>query len=146
MSLILIQIAPYSTLHFLWSSTTNLPSAPTLPTMQLRHWVTSLEAVNQITCSFFWSNKRLWTAFFSLPQHLLTHFYEELSFRQTIWLPCLHQVLRETLNLSSWFNLCVCFYLTVCFICVCVDVQMQYRELKVDPGQSPNKRRRTNPS
>lgn len=27
------------------------------------------------------------------------------------------------------------------------DVQvMQYRELKVDPGQSPNKRRRTNPS
>ena len=36
---------------------------PTLPTMQFSHWVTSLEAVRQITCSFLWSRKRLYSSF-----------------------------------------------------------------------------------
>ena len=31
------------------------------PTMQLSHWVTSLEAVYQITCSFLWSHNKLYT-------------------------------------------------------------------------------------
>ena len=39
--------------------------APTLPTMQPSHWVTSLEAVYQITCSILWSHERLYTAFFN---------------------------------------------------------------------------------
>ena len=34
----------------------NLPS--TLPTMQLCHWVTSLGAVYQMACSFFWSQEK----------------------------------------------------------------------------------------
>ena len=37
--------------------------APTLPTMQLRQWGTSLEVIHQITCRFHWSHKRLYTAF-----------------------------------------------------------------------------------
>ena len=37
---------------------------PTLPTMQPRHWVTSLEAFSQTTCRFFWSHKKCYTTFF----------------------------------------------------------------------------------
>ena len=39
--------------------------APTLPTMQLCHRLTSLEAVYQITCSFLCSHKRLFYCVFS---------------------------------------------------------------------------------
>ena len=35
----------------------------TLPTMQFSHWVTSLEAIYQITCSVLWSHKRLYITF-----------------------------------------------------------------------------------
>ena len=35
-----------------------------LPRMQLSCWVTSLEAVYQVTCSLFWSHNRLYTVLF----------------------------------------------------------------------------------
>ena len=38
---------------------------PTFPTMQLSHWVTSLEAVYQITWSFLGSHKRLYATLFT---------------------------------------------------------------------------------
>ena len=37
---------------------------PTLPMMQRSHWVTSLEAVYQIACSFLWSHENLYPTFF----------------------------------------------------------------------------------
>ena len=39
--------------------------APTVPTMQFYHWVTSLQAVYQIAHSFLWSHRRLHTTFFT---------------------------------------------------------------------------------
>lgn len=50
---------------------------PTLPRMQISHWMTSLESVYRITCSVLWSYKRLYTALFhifrSIPKDLYTH-------------------------------------------------------------------------
>ena len=39
---------------------------PTLPTMQLGCWVTSMEAIHQITCGFFWSHKKALHFFFNI--------------------------------------------------------------------------------
>ena len=44
--------------------------APTLPTVQLCRWVTSLEAVYQIRHSFLWSHKVLLTTFFTFAEVL----------------------------------------------------------------------------
>ena len=45
-------------------------SQPTLPTMQHSHWVTSLEAIYQIACSFLCSHKRLYSTFSHLEYSL----------------------------------------------------------------------------
>ena len=42
---------------------------PSLPTMYFTHWVTSLEAVYQMTCSFLWRQTTLFFFFFFL--HML---------------------------------------------------------------------------
>ena len=68
----------------------------TLPTMQLTHGLTSLEEIDQITCSFLRSHKRLYTGVFSptyacsTSQDLFTHFHHQgwLS-----WFFHVHQVL-----------------------------------------------------
>ena len=45
---------------------------PALPTMQFSHWVTSLEVVYRIPCSFLWSHKNIYMTCFTcaadLPQ------------------------------------------------------------------------------
>ena len=38
---------------------------PKLPTMQFGNWVTSLESIDQITCSFLWRHKKLDTTYFA---------------------------------------------------------------------------------
>ena len=42
-----------------------LTLAPTLPTMQVSHWVTSLEAIYQITWNFLWNQKKALHYFFT---------------------------------------------------------------------------------
>ena len=38
--------------------------------MQLSHHMTSLEVIHQMTCSFFWSHKRLYIIFFQCCRHI----------------------------------------------------------------------------
>ena len=53
---------PEMSLFFFHTSFTPIQSlAPTLPTMLPSYWVTSLEAIYLILCSFLWSYKRFYT-------------------------------------------------------------------------------------
>ena len=53
----------YMRLSFHYHNTAGLTGAPTLPTMQIRPWVTSLNANDQITCSFLWGFYIFWWSF-----------------------------------------------------------------------------------
>ena len=62
---------------------------PTLPTMQLIHWVTSLGGIPQIACSFLWSHKILYHTF-------LFHFSSHVQFYT--WTPVC------TLKCVNWWR------------------------------------------
>ena len=86
-----------------WTAFNNL--VPTLPTMQLSYWVTSLETVYQIICSFLWSPKRMYTTLFT--HAVVLHNNCKHTLMCKIWMHCISlSVLISKDQEGKWDSTC----------------------------------------
>ena len=111
-----------SELHVIW---------PTFPTMQCSLWVTSLEVIYQMTCSFLWHSNRLYTTFF----HICRSTSQDLSSHLNVENWCSYRWVRSSKTLfggkteSHTQNVENYFWLTclISYACVCLTPDIRSR-------------------